>query len=189
MRVLRIPCRVGAGGENPLKSVQHPSQFQPMKTLMLSTLLPVLFLMATLAPSSRNLGKTTLAPVLKQVVTGLSNYFRKQTAPLKAAQLETMSAPALETWLRHTTPPAGKLLILKNRKTTCSPAGKYVVLTRQARRNPQLPPSSPKPLRCATANRTFCCHQARVSVAHLLIIPKRCVEPQAFSTRLFPSPL
>ncbi len=96
-----------------------------MKTLALLTSLPFLFLTMTPAPGSRHAGESTIAPVPQKVVTGLTNYFKKQTAPLKAAQIETMGAPALETWLRQTSLPAARKTSIRAYLQPVLKAGKF----------------------------------------------------------------
>jgi hypothetical protein len=42
-----------------------------------------------------------LKPVSAKTAAALSSYFRKELKPLKAAQIETLDAPAFGTWLRQ----------------------------------------------------------------------------------------
>jgi hypothetical protein len=64
-----------------------------------------LLLAVWLAPGFRPVAPVPAKPISSKTAAALSSYFRKDFAPLKVAQIETMNAQGFETWLRQSTLP------------------------------------------------------------------------------------
>lgn len=99
-----------------------------MKTFLLLTALPVALLLSVLAPSSRSARFLPPAPVSQKVADGLSHHFRRDIAPLKAAQVETMNLTAFNAWLDKTAFSDGQKKSLRQALQPVLKSGKFEAL-------------------------------------------------------------
>jgi hypothetical protein len=93
-----------------------------MKTYPLLTALPVCLLLA-FAPSFRS-----SAPVTQKVADGVSNHFRADVAPVKAAQISTLSVAGFDAWLKQTSLTAAQQTLIRRSLQPVLKTGKFEAL-------------------------------------------------------------